>query len=118
MLLRLLFRRWWLVAVVFAAQQVVLFAPGPGPLYAVRVLLSLAFAGLVVYALMRFGLVTTSVLLFVWSVLGRFPLTTNLTAWYAPTAVLAMLSVVAIAVYGFRTTLAGRPLWRDELQRE
>jgi hypothetical protein len=58
------------------------------------------------------------VLLFVWPVLGRFPLTANLAAWYAPSSLLVMLSVVAVAVYGFRTTLAGRPLWRDELQQE
>jgi hypothetical protein len=27
-----------------------------------------------------------------------------------------MLSVLALAVYAFHTTLAGRPLWRDELE--
>jgi hypothetical protein len=74
------------------------------------------YAGLLAYALARFGLVTTTVLIFVLTTLGRFPLTANLSAWYASSALLVLLSVLALAIYGFRTTLAGRPLWRDELQ--
>jgi hypothetical protein len=31
---------------------------------------------------------------------------------------LAIAAILAIAIYGFRTTLAGRPLWRDELQTD
>ena len=31
-------------------------------------------------------------------------------------ALLAIGAILAIAIYGFRTTLAGRPLWRDEMQ--
>jgi len=38
--------------------------------------------------------------------------------WYAKTMMLAIAAILALAIYGFRTTLAGRPLWRDELQRE
>jgi hypothetical protein len=31
---------------------------------------------------------------------------------------LAIAAILALAIYGFRTTLAGRPLGRDELPRE
>jgi hypothetical protein len=31
---------------------------------------------------------------------------------------LAIAAILALAIYGFRTTLAGRPLWRDELQKD
>ena len=73
------------------------------------------YAGLLAYALARFGLVTTTVLIFVWTTLGRFPLTANLSAWYASSALLVILSVLALAIFAFHTTLAGRPLWRGEL---
>jgi len=29
-----------------------------------------------------------------------------------------MASSMGLAIYGLRTTLAGRPLWRDELQKD
>jgi hypothetical protein len=51
-------------------------------------------------------------------VLRNFPLTTHLSVWYAKDALLALVSVLALAIYAFHTTLAGRPLWRDELQQE
>ena len=44
------------------------------------------------------------------------PLTTNLSVWYAHNALLAVAALLALAIYGFRTTLAGRPLWRSDLQ--
>jgi hypothetical protein len=31
---------------------------------------------------------------------------------------IAIAAILALAIYGFRTTLAGRPLWQDELQRQ
>jgi hypothetical protein len=49
---------------------------------------------------------------------GDAPWTTSVSAWYARTTMLAIAAILAMAIYGFRTTLAGRPLWRDELQRE
>jgi hypothetical protein len=66
---------------------------------------------------MRFGVVTAVTFVFTWIVLAHFPLTADLSAWYATSALLTMASVLALAIYGFRTTLAGRPLWRDQLQQ-
>ena len=114
-LLRLLLRRWWLAVLVLVLLQLAMFGPGPGPAFAVRAIATAMYAGLLAYALARFGLVTTTVLIFVWTTLGRFPLTANLSAWYASSALLVILSVLALAIYAFHTTLAGRPLWRDEL---
>jgi serine/threonine-protein kinase len=118
MLLRRLLRRPWLVVLVFALQYFVIFAPGPATAAAlpVRVMVTVLNVGLLVYALARFGLVTTTLFIFAGAILSRFPLTANLSAWYAPSALVAVLIVLAIAVYAFHTTLAGRPLWRDELQ--
>jgi len=43
------------------------------------------------------------------------PLTTDLSAWYAADAMLAVAIVLGLAIYGFRTTLGNRRIWRDEL---
>jgi hypothetical protein len=46
--------------------------------------------------------------------LGNVPFTLDFSEWYAPTAALAVLSVIAIAVWGFYHSLGGEPLWREE----
>jgi hypothetical protein len=115
-LLRFLVRQRWLAALVFMAIVPLIFLPAYVTAFPIlAVLTGLAF-GLLVYALTRFGLLTAIALIFVDSVLRTFPLTTHLSAWYARGALLAMLSVLALAIYAFHTTLAGRPLWRGELQ--
>ena len=43
-------------------------------------------------------------------VLGYFPLTLELSAWYADRSLLAIAVVLGLALYGFRVSLAGRPL--------
>lgn len=40
--------------------------------------------------------------------LGRLPITTNFTAWYASGFVMYLALLVALAVYGFYTSLAGQ----------
>jgi hypothetical protein len=112
-LLWLLLKRRWLAVLFFVAIQTLV---GPPAALSVHTALLVLAYGLWAYAVMRFGVVTAVALVFTWAVLGHFPLTANLSAWYATSALLAMASVLALAIYGFRTTLAGRPLWRDELQ--
>jgi len=115
-LLRFLARQRWLAALLFVAVVSLIFLPPYFSAFPIlAVLTGLAF-GLFAYAMTRFGVLTLIALIFVEQVLRTFPLTTHLPAWYAKSAVLAMLSVLALAVYAFHTTLAGRPLWRDELQ--
>ena len=113
-LLRLVLRRWWLAAIGLVLVNLATLGPGPGPAFALRAAASAVVTLLMVYAVTRFGVVTISAFTFVWTLLDHFPLTADLSAWYAPTALIVMLSVLAIAVYGFHSTLAGRPLWREE----
>jgi hypothetical protein len=66
------------------------------------------------YAVTRFGLISASALLYVYNIGGLFPpALINPSVWYADSALLAVLSVLTLAVYAFYTTLAGRTLWRD-----
>ncbi len=44
-----------------------------------------------------------------------YPMTTELTAWYATDFTLALVACVALALYGFYISLAGQPLFRRSL---
>jgi hypothetical protein len=41
----------------------------------------------------------------------ELPLTTDSSAWYAGTSLFLLLVLAALAVYGFRIALAGRPIF-------
>jgi len=64
---------------------------------------------------LRFGLLALCSTLFYMAVVVSFPLTLDLSHWTAGGSVLALLMAVGIAVFSFRTALAGRPLFRDGL---
>ena len=105
-LLRAVFRKEWLAAAAF-----VLISAAPS--FLDGGLIAGAF-GLVVraafiFVFLRFGLLA-------WVFAGyfghclQFPLTTNSSAWYAGTSFFVLLVLAALAVYGFRIALAGRPM--------
>jgi serine/threonine protein kinase len=113
--LKIVLRKDWLMTIAFVA----LFALplGLSSSY-VRVelpaqILIYAVAVLIVY---RFGLVPLAIAIFTVNMLGNVPATSDLTAWYAPGCILALLSVVALAGWGFYHSLGGEPLWRTEIE--
>ena len=114
-LILLLVRRQWLAAPLFVVVLLLVAAPVAGvgftPLAERRVFLFC----LIWFALTRFGVLTAAALLYVHAVATAFPLTTNLSVWYADSALLAISTILALAIYAFHITLAGRPLWRDTL---
>jgi hypothetical protein len=73
---------------------------------------NILFFGLMVFTLMRFGLLAVATALFVAVFLNQFPLSTDLSVWYAGDTIFVALTILAIAVFGFRTTLAGQPLFK------
>jgi predicted Ser/Thr protein kinase len=70
-----------------------------------------AIAVLIVY---RFGLVPLACAIFTIDMLENVPFTVDLSAWYLSTSIFALLSVVALAGWGFYHSLSGQPLWRAE----
>lgn len=72
-------------------------------------------SGLVLLALVRFGACAGLAAFWVETCLNRFAITTDLTQWYAAPAVLSVLTCVALLLFGFHTSLAGRSLFRDTL---
>ena len=117
-LLRFVVRRQWAVYALIAGFMLVVFLSAPAgtsPAVAFQVILPLAVVGAQLWALLRLGMLAMVAGQFSLMVLRISPLTTDLSAWYATDALLAMAIVLAVAIYGFRTTLGSRRIWRDEL---
>ena len=72
--------------------------------------INIVFFGLAVFTLMRFGLLSLAVAYFTTIFVGQFPLILDFSAWYSSESVLTIIVILALAAYGFRTALAGRPL--------
>ncbi len=49
-------------------------------------------------------------------VLWFFPMTTDLTAWYADRTIFAVGLMAALGFYGLRTALAGRPIFGQAVE--
>lgn len=113
--LKVLLRRNWLAAIAFVALYVGLRSlqsthpavdlPAIALVYAVLVLI-----------VFRFGLVPLAVGAFTVDMLGNVPFTADFSAWYMGTTVLALLSVVALAAWGFYHALGGEPVWKVEME--
>jgi hypothetical protein len=68
---------------------------------------------LIVY---RFGLIPLACAIFTINMLSNVPFTADFSAWYMSTFALTLLSVVALAGWGFYQSLGGEPLWRPEAE--
>ena len=113
-LLRLILRKDWLAATGFVGIFVLIKALGASEaLWRVLPLLVLVY-GVFVVLLLRYGIVPLVVSIFTADLLLSNPLTLDFSAWYIPQSLLALLVVLAVAVYGFRCTVAGKRLFEIE----
>jgi hypothetical protein len=112
--LRTLLRKEWIAAIVFVA----IFALPRGLASSYRAIelpaqiLVYAIALLIV---IRFGLVPLAVAIFTIDMTSGIPFSPDLSTWYMTTSVLALLSVVVIAGWGFYHSLGGAPVWKAEM---
>jgi len=113
--LKAILRKDWLAATVFVA------------IYALPRGLNSSFmaaelpAQIVVYSVAvlivyRFGLVPLACAIFTINMLGNLPVSNDLSAWYITAPILAILSVIALAGWGFYHSLGGEPVWRSEIE--
>jgi hypothetical protein len=63
--------------------------------------------------LFRFGLLAFVVTNVVNGLLQTMPLTFDLTAWWAAPTWITLAALLFVAGWGFRASLAGRPVFRD-----
>lgn len=111
--LKVVLRKDWLAAIAFVA----LFALPRGltssymPVELPAQIMVYAVAVLIVY---RFGLIPLAFAIFTINMMANLPFSSDLSAWYMPTSILALLSVVALAAWGFYHSLGGQPWLRLE----
>jgi len=114
--LKALLRKDWLAAVAFVTIYVLLQSNLASPYVAVGVPAYIMVYAVAVVIVYRFGLVPLAVAIFTINMLGNVPLTTDVSAWYFTDALLALLSVVALAGWGFYHSLGGEKLWTPQME--
>jgi hypothetical protein len=67
------------------------------------------------YAVSRFGLITLAVAIFTANTALNVPITLDFSNWYAVSGWAVMLSFVAVAGWGFHTSLGGQKLVKEDL---
>ena len=75
-------------------------------------------AAITVFTLIRFGLLAVISMLFFSYLAVFYPITTELTAWYATDFTIALAIALALAAYGFYTSLGGQKLLSGKLLDE
>ena len=108
-LLRFILRRNWLAAVVMSLLFCIPSLAAQNPL--IDALFTAPFFLAYLYVLHRFGLVTLTVLYFVDQLADSMPLATPLGAWYTEGGLVAMITILAVAFYGFYVSRAGKPVF-------
>ena len=76
------------------------------------------FALIFVFVLYRYGLLALAFALFVSHLWVFFPVTSDFTAWYATDFIISLVICIALAGYGFYTSLGGQPVFKGGLLQE
>jgi hypothetical protein len=116
-LLRALLRKAWAAAVVWVLLLSV-FASAFSEFNLPAVVGILIFSSLAVFMMIRFGLLALVTNFVVYNILQAYPLATHESAWYAGISLTAILMIAAIALYGFYTSLGGRPVFGGAVLEE
>ena len=74
--------------------------------------------GLAVFVMIRFGLLALVANFVVHIILQNFPLTTQWSAWYSGISLAGILLIAALVLYGFYTSLGGRPAFGGAVLEE
>jgi serine/threonine-protein kinase len=111
---RLLFRRTWPAVVLVTLVGAVINYPSTGNLavYAGFMVITLSLFWVVFF---RFGLLSTVIWFSISDLLTLLPTTFDFSAWYAGASLPALILILGMTGWAFRTSLAGRPLFRDTI---
>jgi len=104
-----LLRKQWLAALIWVAGWVLVRTLQAEPNLLVAALYASIY-GVLVLLMLRNGFFALVVTVFVLDVMAGAFLTTDFSAWYGQSSLAVVLLVVAIALWGFRLSLASRPL--------
>jgi serine/threonine-protein kinase len=117
-LLRALLRKEWAAAVVWVLLFMIFEAAGTRSFPPVVLVTWLIGNSLAVFLLIRFGLLAFVASQFFSLLLSNFPLTTQMSSWYAGLSLAGILLIAAMAFYGFYTSLGGRPVFGGPVLEE
>ena len=109
-LFRSLLRNEWVAAVAWVLFLSVFIAAAKQP-FSVFLVENLILNGVTVFLLTRLGFLALTATFVFQSLLMRFPLTTQASAWYSGISLAVILLMAAMAFYGFYTSLGGRPVF-------
>ena len=107
-LLRVILRRDWAAIIVFVVLAGIIRTMVSFTWVSVPIVLTTG--ALRTFVLMRFGLVAEIVSATVWTLCMISPMTLQTSAWYAGAGQAVFVYIAAIAAFGLRTAVSGRPL--------
>ena len=113
--LKFVLRKDWLAAIAFVA----IFAVPQGLLDShptIELPTMILVYSIAVLIVLRFGLIPLAVAIFTVDMAANLPLSGDLSAWFATNSLLALLSVLVLAVWGFYHSLGGQPIWKVEME--
>ena len=113
-ILRLILRRNWLAALVMSLLFCIPSLGAQNPV--IDALFTAPFFLAYLFILYRFGLVALTVLYFVDQLADTMPFVTPLNAWYTEGGLIALLVILALSLYGFQVSRAGKPLFANGLE--
>ena len=115
LLLRTIFRREWLAAailVIVMSIQPVLFA---GSAWWIVLPVAILIRLVPVVLTLRFGVLATIVCIYVAELLFDMPINGDFSSWKATPTLMAFAVVIVLAVHGFKSATAGRPLLGERI---
>jgi hypothetical protein len=113
--LKVLLRREWIAAIVMVA--IFALPRGLSSTYmAVEIPAQIIVYSIAVLIVLRFGFIPLACAVFTINLMANVPFSADFSAWYMTTSILELLSVVALASWGFYHSLGGEPLWRPEIE--
>lgn len=110
-LTRSLLRNYWLSVV--ATGLLVLLVNLGGENFAVELPFVLLITVAVMVMALRFGIVAVAVTVFTMELLDSFPITLDLSKWYASHSLFMLAVLLAMLIYGFRVATGNKPLLAD-----
>jgi Protein kinase domain len=118
-LIGLVLRRRWAAGLGLWLLLVVISLVGRGsPPSLTALVVSLMTCGVIAFVTARFGLLAMAAAQFGYFMSNFYLYTSDLSAWYAGSAVTALAVCAGLALYGFHTSLAGQPLLRGKFLDE
>jgi hypothetical protein len=94
----------WATLKVLGSHHPAVEAPGEILVYAIAA-----------FSIVRFGLVTLAVAVFVADALGDLPVTADFSRWYASTTLMVPAIILGLTIWAFYTAMAGQKLIKGDL---